>query len=219
MNYKLVIFDFDGTLANSFPFFVSNINVLAETYNFKRVEPDDIDTLRGLDARQMISLAGLPAWKIPFVARTFIRLMARSIDQITLFDGVSRLLTQLSANGVQLAIVSSNSKDNVRQVLGPDNAALIRHYECGTALFGKQRKFRKVMAKSGVAPSETLCVGDELRDIEAARLVHSAFGAVSWGFTRPDALQAQPNILFFKTVDDITSAVLGDQFANKPQTV
>ncbi|CCH55604.1 HAD-superfamily hydrolase, subfamily IA, variant 1 [Fibrisoma limi BUZ 3] len=217
MNYKLVIFDFDGTLANSFPFFLNNINVLAATYNFKRVEPDDVDTLRGLDARQMISLAGLPAWKIPFIARSFIRLMARDIDQITLFDGISGLLKQLSANGVQLAIVSSNSKDNVRQVLGPDNAALIRFYECGTALFGKQRKFRKVISKSGVAPSETLCVGDELRDIEAARLVNTAFGAVSWGFTKPDALQVQPDILFFQTVGDIASAVLGNQFADKPQ--
>lgn len=209
MTYKLVIFDFDGTLADSFPFFLRTVNILADKYNFQRVEDKDVDTLRGLDAREMMKASKLPAWKIPFIARSFIHLMAQSIDQIQLFDGVPQLLKQLSAHGVQLAIVSSNSKENVRKVLGPDIALLISHYECGTALFGKQGKFKKVMSKSGVTPAETLCVGDELRDLEAATSVRTAFGAVAWGYTRIDALQAQPGIMLFQNVNDIAATVLG----------
>ncbi|GAB3045638.1 HAD hydrolase-like protein [Spirosoma pulveris] len=209
MLYKLVIFDFDGTLADSFPYFLRTINTLAVRYNFKQIEPGHVDQLRALDARQMMKLAKLPAWKIPFIARSFIQLMARDIDQIPLFTGVSALLKQLAEQGVRLAIVSSNSETNIRQVLGPDNAALIQYYACGTALFGKQQKFRKVMARYGVSPRETLCIGDEIRDIDAARKVNAAIGVVSWGYTHVGALKVQPDIILFDSLDDIQKTVLG----------
>lgn len=209
MNYKLIIFDFDGTLANSFPYFLRTINLLAVRYRFPQIDVGDVEQLRGIDARQMMKLANLPAWKIPFIARSFIKLMARDIDQIQLFDGITDLLRKVTAQGVKLAIVSSNSEANVRRVLGADNAALIGYYGCGTSLFGKRRKFKKAMERYRVKPEETLCVGDEMRDIEAAQEAATAFGAVAWGYTRPDVLAAIPGIAFFQTPDDISKAVLG----------
>lgn len=209
MKYKLIIFDFDGTLANSFPYFLATINTLATTYNFPKINTDQVEQLRSLDARQMMKLAKLPAWKIPLIARSFIQLMARDIDQIQLFDGMPELLRTLASQGVKLAIVSSNSEENIRRVLGPESASLITYYGCGTSLFSKQRKFRRAMVKSRVKPQETLCVGDEVRDIEAAQEAAAAFGAVAWGYTRPDALEAYPGITVFYTPDDIIGTVLG----------
>ncbi|MFD1139823.1 HAD-IA family hydrolase [Larkinella insperata] len=208
MSYKLVIFDFDGTLADSFPYFLKTLNVLADTYHFKKVHPDQVDELRAMNVRQMMKLAGMPAWKIPIVANAFINMMSRDIDQISLFDGMAEVLQQLSANGVQLAIVSSNSEGNIRRVLGTDHAGLINYYSCGTSIFGKQSKFRKVMKKSGLRPHEILCIGDEIRDIEAAQAEAMPFGAVTWGYTRPDALTAHPGIAVFHTVTDILHAVV-----------
>ncbi|GAB3325984.1 HAD family hydrolase [Larkinella ripae] len=210
MNYKLVIFDFDGTLADSFPYFLKTLNILAETYHFRRVNPEDVDELRGMHVRQMMKLAGMPAWKMPFVANSFIKMMTRDIDQIKLFDGISELLQQLSAQGVQLAIVSSNSEENIRRVLGAQNAALISYYGCGTSVFGKRAKFRKLIQKTGFRSADILCVGDEIRDIEAAQAEALAFGAVAWGYTRVDALQAHPGIVLFQTVNDIIRRVLSD---------
>jgi phosphoglycolate phosphatase len=209
MNYKLVIFDFDGTLADSFPYFLRTVNKLAVMYNFPTINTDDVDQLRGLDARQMMKRAKLPAWKIPLIARSFIRMMADDIDQIQLFDGVPALLKQLAEAGVRLAIVSSNSEANIRRVLGPDLAALITYYGCGTSLFGKQQKFRKAMGKSGVTPSETLCVGDEVRDMEAAREANTTFGGVAWGYTRADVLQSYTTWPLFQTPTAIVQVVLG----------
>lgn len=209
MKYKLIIFDFDGTLADSFPYFLSTINTLAKIYNFPPINPEDVDQLRGMDARQLMKNAHLPAWKIPLIAKAFIRLMAKDIEQIHLFKGVPDLLKQLSNQGVQIAIVSSNSEANIRRVLGPQTAALITYYGCGTSLFGKQHKFRKAMANRGVKPNEVLCVGDEVRDLEAAKGAAMAFGAVAWGYTRVDVLEAHPDIALFYTVDDIIETVLG----------
>ena len=215
MKYKLVIFDFDGTLADSFPYFLRTVNSLAETYKFPRIESENVDQLRGMDARQLMKSAKLPAWKIPLIASSFIRLMSRDIDQIRLFDGISGLVNQLAEQGVRLAVVSSNSEENIRRVLGPENASLITYYGCGTSLFGKQHKFRKAIAKSGVTSGEVLCVGDEIRDIEAAKEAAVAFGAVTWGYTRADALESYPGIDLFYTPDDIVRTVLGADSQSK----
>jgi phosphoglycolate phosphatase len=209
MIYKLVIFDFDGTLADSFPYFLRTVNTLASMYNFPKIDPENVDQLRGLDARQMMKQARLPAWKIPLIARSFIRLMARDIDQIKLFENIAELLKKLTEAGVRLAIVSSNSEANIRQVLGQECSSLITFYGCGTSIFGKQHKFRKAMATCGVMSAETLCVGDEIRDIEAAREATIAFGGVAWGYTRPDVLEAYTDISIFYTASDISRAVLG----------
>ncbi len=208
MRYQLIIFDFDGTLADSFPFFLRTLNELAATHRFRRIEPTEVEGLRGRDARYLMRHVGLPAWRMPFVARDFIGRMARQIDRIELFAGVPELLAQLASQGVQVAIVSSNSADNVRRVLGPA-AAGVQHYACGAGVFGKARKFRQVLRRSGVAAAQTLCVGDEPRDVEAAHAVGATGGVVTWGYTHPATLLALGRVRVFASVADIGHAVTG----------
>lgn len=208
MKYQLVIFDFDGTLANSFPWFVSIFNTIADKYKFKRVEAGELDTLRGYSARQMIQHLGVPAWKLPLIGRHAKRLMGQSAAQIALFEGVDEMLRELARQGVILAVVSSNSEANIRQVLGPENAALISYYACGAALFGKHVQFRKILKKSRTPRRQTLCIGDEIRDIEAARRVDLPFGAVAWGFTAVEALKAYAPEEVFSRVEEIVEKVV-----------
>ncbi|PMY89178.1 HAD family hydrolase, partial [Pseudomonas sp. FW305-62] len=89
------------------------------------------------------------------------RLAAQAAPSISLFPGVSEMLKRLAGRGVKLAIVSSNSEDTVRKVLGPDLAGLVTHYGCGASIFGKAAKFREVIRKAGVAEADVLSVGDE----------------------------------------------------------
>ena len=197
MNYQLVIFDFDGTLADSFGFAVDAFDILADAHGLRRFDRACLDQLRSQDPRTLMAHIGLPAWKLPRVAMHFRQLMAAEIDRIGLFDGVPELLQQLAARGVTLAVVSSNSLDNVRAVLGEEHAALISHYECGASLFGKRRKLRQVLARTGVPAAKVLCIGDEVRDIEAAHGEGLDFGAVTWGYADPATLAArQPAWLF-----------------------
>lgn len=203
MRYRLALFDFDGTLADSFPFFLGVMNRLADDHGFRRIEEHEIEALRGRSARQNFADFGVPAWKLPRIGRDFRRHMARDIARISLFPGVDRLLRGLADRGIRTAVVTSNSTDNVRRVLGPENAALIQHYACGVSIFGKRAKLRSVLRNSGVAAAEAICIGDEVRDLEAAREEGIAFGAVSWGYTRPEALLAHEPEEMFSTVDEI----------------
>jgi len=207
MKYRLIIFDFDGTLANSLPWVMSIMNAVADKWHVRRIEDSEIETLRGFDARAFIKHMEVPLWKIPLISKDVKSMMARDIRQIPLFDDMASQLQQLSALGATLAVVSSNSDGNVRQVLGPANAALFQYYECGAAMFGKKAKFRKILNHSGIPHDEALCIGDEIRDSEAARSENIAFGAVAWGYTRLDALQAQSPAEVFMRVDEITKKI------------
>jgi phosphoglycolate phosphatase len=206
--YELWIFDFDGTLADSFPFFLEVFDTLARTHDFRRLEHDKIDMLRGCDLPQLMHHLGLPRWKLLPVALQFRALMAQNIARIALFDGMRDVLHALAARGVRLAIVSSNSEANVRAVLGAD-ARLFAHFECGAALFGKRRRLRRVVQHSGIADRQVLCLGDEVRDIAAAHAEGLDFGAVGWGYANARVLQAQRPRLMFGSVAELAAGLAG----------
>lgn len=193
----LVVLDFDGTLADSFGWFCSVLNGVADRYRFRRVEAHEVEALRLLGARAIVAHLGIPRWKLPFIARHMHALAARDAGAIALFPGVPAMLADLAAAGMPLAILSSNRADTVRRVLGPENAARIDAYACGASLFGKARRLRALLARRKVAPERALCIGDEVRDLEAARALGCPFGAVAWGYTDAAALTALgPEYLF-----------------------
>jgi len=207
--YKLAIFDFDGTLADSFPWFIGIINDVADKFGFRRVEKDEIETLRGADTRRIVKELKIPAWKMPLVARYMQKKMAQDIAAISLFPGIDQALKELASKGIRLAIVSSNSAENVKIVLGPETAQMIEYYVCGADLFGKSRKFSKVLRQSGISAAETICIGDEIRDLLAAREAKIDCGAVCWGYARADALLPHAPEMVFREVGEISKKLSG----------
>lgn len=203
--YKLVIFDFDGTLADSARWMVEELTPLAARFGFREVSASEIEALRCCDSRQILSRLGVQAWQLPFIAGHLRRRVAQDAETIKLFPGAKALLRRLAGQGVVLGLVSSNSAANVRRILGPEAAALIEHYACGAPLFGKAAQFRKVVKRARVKPGETLCIGDETRDIEAARQAGLACGAVAWGYARRELLASRSPTWLFETPDDVAA--------------
>lgn len=207
---RLVIFDFDGTLSDSGGWFLSIIDHLSDRYGFRRVGRHEVEPLRRMPTHEVIRHIGVPRWKLPFIARYVRRLFGRHAHQVQLFDGVPEMLAAIEAASIPMAIVTSNSETNARAVLGPDNAARIHWWACGASLFGKAPKFRKVLKASGIPPHQALSIGDETRDIDAARATGVRAGAALWGYASPEALvHLDPDIAFAgpqAVVDHLTSA-------------
>jgi phosphoglycolate phosphatase len=203
--YKLVIFDFDGTLADSARWVARELNPLAKRFGFRQVGEQEVEALRSADAREVLRHLGVPHWRLPFIARFLRRRMAEDAETIQLFPGAKALLRRLAGQGVVLGVVSSNSAENVRRILGPEAAALVEHYACGSSLFGKAAKFRRVVRRARVHPKDTLCIGDETRDIEAAREAGLACGAVAWGYARRETLAARAPTWLFETPDEVAA--------------
>lgn len=202
MKYKLIIFDFDGTLADTFPWFAENINRAAAVFRFKKISTEDHEQLRKLTAREVLSFLNISWWKIPLVAIYMRRKMSRDLSKIKLFENVELLLSSLREKNIQLAIVSSNSEENIKSILGSS----MNHFEiikCSSSLFGKPKKFKTILKEAGHLPQEVLCIGDEIRDIEAAHSVNAHAGAVCWGYADPDSLKSRGPAYLFKRVEDI----------------
>ena len=199
MKHRLIVFDFDGTLADSFQWFAGAINQLADRYKFKRVAPGEDEMLRGCDAQTILKHLRVPFWKIPRIAAHMRTLMNRDIQQIAPFAGVGQELRRLAHQGAQLGMVSSNSDKNIQQILGAENTRLFTYREYGVSIFGKAAQLRKILRKSRIPPATAIYIGDEIRDLEAARAVGMRFGAVAWGYTHLEALKARaPDEIFLR---------------------
>jgi phosphoglycolate phosphatase len=129
--------------------------------------------------------------------------MSEHTGEFSLFPGISEVLHRLAAGGVQLAIVSTNSRENVERVLGVNKARLIAQFACGVSMFGKAAKLRQVIRRSAVQRSLAIYIGDEIRDAEAAGKAGIAFGAVTWGQHRQEILRRQNPAEMFTTVQEI----------------
>lgn len=188
MSYKLIIFDFDGTLANSLDWFRVHINIAAEKFRFKKLQDADYELLHYMSARDIVHYLQIPWWKQPLIARYMRKKMNADITSFALHEGCPEVLGLLSKKA-ELRILSSNSKENIQMILGPRLASLFQSLECGISLFGKERKIRNLLRNSSLQPAEIIYIGDEIRDIEAAKKAGVHAGFVSWGYTHVDAVK------------------------------
>lgn len=201
MRYRLLIFDFDGTLADTFPAFLRAFQEAIPRFGLPAVGPEELARLRGMEAKEIIRFLKLPLWKVPRVGKFVRERMAA--EPLRLFPGMEEILPTLATSGTTLAIVSSNSEANIRTVLGTKLAHLFNTFACGVSLFGKAARFRQVLKRTDLPAAETLTIGDELRDAKAAQAAGIAFGAVAWGYTEVTALQQSAPAAVFHTPADL----------------
>ena len=203
-----MIFDFDGTLADSFPWFVSVLDDVARRWRFKTVAPGEHEALRHLSATEIFRHLEVPSWKVPMIAGDMRRRMSRDIARIGLFDGVGRELVRLDGAGVRLGIVSSNAAVNIKRVLGPRLWDLIQHRECGAGVSAKHGRLTRLLRRAGVAPEHAIYIGDEVRDIDAARRAGMAAGVVTWGYNDASVLRRHGPDLLFRRVEEMSACLL-----------
>ena len=217
MQCKLIIFDFDGTLADSFPFLLEVVDQLADKHHIKRLDRDEIESLRAFQAKDLMKKHNISVMQLPALARDLQELMHRNIGRIKVFPGVEEVITTLADKGIKLAIVTSNASRNVRSVLGEQILSRISWFECGVSTFGKPARIRKVLRKSRISPTEAVYIGDEMRDIEAAKKVGIPIAVVAWGYADFEALKACQPDLAFSNVEQILELMNPGQTSNLSQ--
>ncbi|MEN9139487.1 HAD hydrolase-like protein [Xanthomonas vesicatoria] len=198
----LIIFDFDGTLADSFGFFLSTQRALAARHGFRAAQTHEVDAARKLTTRELLKQSGLPAWKVPLVAADFIRLM-RGAPPAALFPGIAQTVSTLHAGGTRLAVVSSNAVDNVQRALGEDLSAKFAVIEGGAHLLSKQRALRRVLRATSHTPAQAVYVGDQVADWEAAQVLGLPFAAVAWGYAHPEVFAGLAGTQLIEHVPDL----------------
>lgn len=180
MPYRLVLWDFDGTLADSLAVSLSILNQLADKYRFKPVT--DPHSVRKMTVRKFMKEHKIGFLKLPRVTRAFQHAMRSEIENVKLYPGIVRVLKQTHDAGLRHAILSSNSPENIQACLQANGIAQYFDFTAGCfKLLGKARGIKRVIKQYKLMKKEVLYIGDEVRDVAAARKAGIDVAAVSWG--------------------------------------
>lgn len=192
MSVKVMIFDFDGTLVDTFETLLKIVERLADEFGYPAPTPEKIEHLKNLPSRQIIKNVDVDLIKIPALLRRVKIELNKEIANIQIIPGIQPALIQLKHQGIQLGIITSNSKENVLAVLQKHHLENCFDFIYGeTSIFGKHRTINKLLKQIKIRPDQIIYVGDETRDIVAAKKSQIKAIAVSWGFNSKQALQAQ----------------------------
>jgi HAD superfamily hydrolase (TIGR01549 family) len=193
---KTIIFDFDGTLADTLGVLIEITNELAAEFGYRPVNEQQVVQLQGLSSREIIKTSGIARWQIPFLLRRFKSSFRQKNNAVQLFPAIPEMLKCLKFEGYKLGIVSSNSVENIYMVLQRYQIDHLFSFVHSCSIFGKSRAIKSVLRANYIAANEVIYVGDEIRDIEAAQRSKIPVIAVTWGFNGKDILQKyQPDYL------------------------
>ncbi len=199
---KVILFDFDGTIADTFEDFLVIVEELSLLYKLPLISRDELEKLRLQDARTLIKKLQIPFYKIPFIARDMKRKQQENILTMKPFKDLPEVLKVLKSNGYHLGILTSNGEKNVTTFLRNNNLEIFDFLYSDASMFGKDKVIRKFLKQHNVSKEDVIYVGDEIRDINACKKAGVRIAAVTWGFNSKEGLaQHTPDFLLDKPSD------------------
>jgi phosphoglycolate phosphatase-like HAD superfamily hydrolase len=202
MQYAFVLWDFDGTLADTFACMASAYNTFAARLGLRPIE--DFEATRGLSPLSFMRTMGIPLVKGPSLLTGVLTAVRRDMPNVRLFTGVAEALDSFGKAGCRMSVLSSNSRDNILDCLHANGVAGCFESILGyRRIFGKGDGIRRFL-KGRIKPGQkAVYVGDEVRDILAARKAGVDVAAVTWGYNtrqllaehKPDYLVERPEQL------------------------
>jgi len=192
---KLFVFDFDGTLADSFHLVIEAYNKYASKLFLKPVSIEEIPSLRKLSTQELVMHFRIGPLRLPLLVFLIRRHIRKNISNVPPFEGLSNFLLKLSESGALLAVLTSSERKSVeafwdRHKLPPLSAG---RYNVG--YFKKASALDSLIKECGFdgERKNVMLIGDEVRDIDAAHKCSTLSTAVTWGFANKEALaKAKP---------------------------
>ena len=208
MAHPFVIFDFDGTVADSFTESLLAYNRVAPRLRLRSVREAEIPELRRMGAGQLMHALGIPMWKLP---RLMIAVRADLHDHfhsVKPVPGIAEAIRGLHQADCHLAIVTSNSEENVRNFLGRHGMEGFDTVVAGASIFGKATRLRRLIRTARADRATSVYIGDTVPDIRAAREAGTLAVAVAWGFNDPALLAAEAPDALVEATSDLEGSIL-----------
>jgi phosphoglycolate phosphatase len=184
-----LLFDFDGTLAETMMLIHKVFNRLSSVYRYSHLPEEEIEKVRHLNIKDFFKYCGIPFWKVPIIAIHARRLMHSDIHEVHPPAGLVEVLTRIHNSGnYEMDILTSNRRKNVLKFLSGHSMGWFDEVHSTRAILSKKRRVEKYIRQNGLDPQNLYYVGDTSVDVESARHAGAKVVAVSWGLNTSEAL-------------------------------
>lgn len=195
-----IIFDFDGTIANTFDY---TVGFLAREAGRPPLSKEERTAMHGVSMGRIGRQLGI-SW--PRMSMLFFkgrREMSPAMKNVEPFGGMPDVIRQLHGQKHELYILSTNTTRNINKFLQRHELDdYFKDVYGGVGMFGKAPALRRLLREQHIETRKAIYIGDELRDVLAAQSLEVRVIAVTWGFARLDDLKAQKvNGLAWRTAD------------------
>lgn len=204
MKNTILIFDFDGTIADTHHQIIKISNQLAEEFGYSLIRPEEIEKLKDKTSREVIRHLKVPILKIPAILAKAKKELYDGMTEIDPIEGLKEILQKLKMAGARMGILSSNAPENINKFLANHDLEVFEFVDSTLKVWTKNISLKKLLQRHGFLPKQILYIGDETRDIEAAKALGIKVAAVTWGYNseralkkhKPDFLIHTPQELF-----------------------
>lgn len=198
---KALIFDFDGTVADTLPFAVNTAIDLNRELKLLEEDKIDIEKFRGMSSEDFYKSLGISKFKLFIYTFKFLNRLNKNIEGLTTFEGLPAVLKELKDRNITLGIVTSNTRNMVKKFIKDDQIEYFDFIKQCRFVFGKGKKIKRIVRKLGLKSDEVIYIGDETRDIKAARDAGVKVASVTWGYNvesilaeeKPDYIIRRPS--------------------------
>ena len=196
MKTPYLLFDFDGTIADSIHPLFEMLNKMAPEVGVKPVTWEEFDRLRDMSPRQIMRALKLPILKMPKLIKKVLEEYSHIIAHLQPCEGILELLSELRQHQIKHALLSSNDDKNLSAFLTKYQINSFAWVEGTEGVLNKSSYLSRQIRKHKLEQYDLYYIGDEIRDIEAARRNKIKSIAVSWGLHSHQHLQKhQPSYL------------------------
>lgn len=202
-----IVFDFDGTLADTSDYIYSLFKKYSSEFGLGEFTPHDWEMLRDRGLKAMAAQFKIPILKVMPMIVKFRKAMHEGIGHFDLIPGIDSLIAGLKRQNFGLGIASSNSEENINKFLDLKNIKIFDFVYGGGSIFGKDRLLKEMLKKENLSRESVIYIGDEIRDVEAARKAGIKIIAVTWGLSSRKALQREKPDYIADTPEEIYSII------------
>jgi phosphoglycolate phosphatase len=203
MIYKTLVFDFDGTIADTLGETRLIFNKIAPDYGIREVAEHELDGLRHLSLKELLDHLNIPKRRVPALITRGTAMMRTNITKLQLIHGMAEVLVELRKQVRSFGVLTSNATANVDLFLR--NHGLREQFDfisSTSKLTGKAKHLKAIRKTFSLRSEELLYIGDELRDVKASQKAGIPVAAVTWGFNSRESLAAsKPNYIFDSPAD------------------
>lgn len=208
---KEIIFDFDGTLADTFDLSIEILNKIKGEFGFGQISKERVDEFRNSGFKDVIKSVHIPIFKLPWIIKKHQKEMEKELIKIKIFPQMDAVLKELKLRGYVLGVLTSNSKNNVKKVFDNNRINYFDYIYSGKNIFGKDKKLKSIIKSRGLVKEQVVYIGDEVRDIEACKKAGIKIVAVAWGYNSKEALEKlRPEYLINKPEEILKIFTVGN---------